>query len=515
MKISDLIVPLGLAIVTTWAIHYFFLGTYQWGSGEQVEQSFIAPKTKQEYRPLNKEIDFIDIKRPKRAVISEVETAWGHATFSSDGATLESIDFKRMLNGKEQLIRTIFPVPEIERESRCFLVALQEKTPYFYTLASRKDGDEVTELTYKADFNQGSIHKTFNIYTNKHQIDLKLEVHPKKDLEHGLELRIFYPSPIMPAIEQSDVISSVVIDQKQSFEKTKLDSLDEQRGWFTPTFFGGDSRYFVHALVQDADNFVRRAYYKKTGSQKLFSILEGPMVQESQSWTMSFYFGPKEAEAISAVDQRLEKTFDYYGWFAPIAKVLLMILKWFYQHLHNYGLAIIALTILVRLLLLPVTMHGEQRMKQQREFQKKIAHLQRRYKDDSQRFSQERAELIRKHGMPGIGGCLLPMLLQIPIFFSLSRVLASSIELYQAPMLWISDLSARDPYYVFPVLVVMGMILQSAGGDPKQRISSIGMALLFGAFTASFSAGLALYICVSSLLHALQTWLLKYFKLAR
>ena len=513
MKIRDLIVPLALAMVTTWAVQYFFLGAYQRQSGDRTEKSFIAPKVKQEYRPLNREIDFLDSKRPARAVISEVETAWGQVIFSSDGATLESIEFRRMLNGGEQRIRTIFPVAKTERESRCFLIGLQEKTPYYYTLVSRNDGDDVVTLVYKANFGEGSIRKTFTVHNNKYKIDLKLEVEPKKGLEDGLELRIFYTSPIMPEIVDSDVVSSIVIDQQDGFEKTKMSSLDEQRGWFAPSLFGTDSRYFIHALVNDADNFVQRAYYKRDGN-KLLSVLEGPLVKSPTTWSLSFYFGPKSGDAVALVDQRLEKAFDYYGWFAPIAKLLIMILKWLYSHLRNYGFAIIALTFLIRLFLLPLTMRGEQRMKQQREFQKKNAYIQQRYKDDPQRVRQEKAELIRKHGMPGLGGCLLPMVVQMVIFFSLSRILSSSIELYQAPMLWIPDLSASDPYYILPILVVVAMIAQSASvADMQQRASSIAMALVFGAFATNFSSGLVIYICVSAVLAALQTRVLKYFKL--
>ncbi len=215
------------------------------------------------------------------------------------------------------------------------------------------------------------------------------------------------------------------------------------------------------------------------------------------------------------VDQRLEQTLEYYGWFSPIAKLLLTVLKWLYKHVGNYGLAIILLTVIIKLLFLPLTMRSEKGMKQQKELQKKLSYIQQKYKQDPDRLSREKAELIRTHGMPGIAGCLLPMVLQIPIFFALSRVLSSSIELYQAPMLWIPDLSARDPYYIFPILVVIAMFAQAAHQDPQQRSSTIAIAFVFGAITASLSAGLALYISVGTLLSVLQTKVMKYFKMVR
>ena len=234
MKIRDILVPLSLALITTWAVNYFFFKRYGQPQKEQAAQTFIAPKEQKPFRPLNREIDFIDTKRSSRAVISEMETDWGNVVFSSDGASLESIEFKRTVNGKDQTIRTIFPPSQTEREDRCFLVGLQEKTPYFYRLVNRKDGDDAVELQYQADFDEGVIRKTFIIDNHTYKIDLKLEISPKRGLKKGIEARIFYSSPIMPEIVESDVISSIVIDQRDVFEKTDSKRLDEQRGWYIP-----------------------------------------------------------------------------------------------------------------------------------------------------------------------------------------------------------------------------------------------------------------------------------------
>jgi len=123
------------------------------------------------------------------------------------------------------------------------------------------------------------------------------------------------------------------------------------------------------------------------------------------------------------------------------------------------------------------------------------------------------AEMMKKHGL-GLGSCL-PALLQLPMFFGLSRVLASSIMLYQAPFLWIPDLSSHDPYYILPGLVVAGMLFTAFNtpGDIKQRLPMIGMGIIFGVFSTSFSAGLVLYIVVSILVQLLQTKAFRWFKL--
>lgn len=435
-------------------------------------------------------------------------------SFSTDGASLESIDFKRESDGHTKTIRTIFPVTDTERENRCLLVALQEKTPFYYTLLSVQEHDQAHELMYVGSNDECIVQKVFVIDKNKPKIDLLIEVAPKNGERISVEPRIFFPAPLMPDIKDSEVVSSIVIDQAHVFAKKQVGHLDVLRGWFKPTLFGADSRYFIHSLIGDGNHFAQRAYYKLEERTRLFSVLEGPTVAEKTSWHLSFYFGPKDLDAIAAVDARLEKTLDYSGMLAWLAKIMLYMLKWLYKYVHNYGLAIILLTLLIQLLLLPVSLrNGEEKFKkQQMEYQRQLAYIEQRFKGNPEQLLAERTELIRKNGLPGIG-CLIPLLLQLPIFFALSRVLASSFELYQAPMLWISDLSLRDPYFILPVLVTLTMLMQDMKGDPQQRMSKILMALFFGAVTSTFSAGLTLYIAFSRLFGFVQSRIMNHFKL--
>jgi len=318
----------------------------------------------------------------------------------------------------------------------------------------------------------------------------------------------------MPDLKDSDVIASIVMDQNNSFVKKYLNQLDLGRGWFKPEIFGTDDRYFIHALINDPDHFAQRAYYKLEERTDLFSILEGPAITEKSSWKMSFYFGPKELHSIAAVDERLEKTLDYSGMLSFLAKIMLYILNWLYGFVHNYGLAIILLTLLIQILLLPISLRNneEKFKKQQMEYQRELAYIEQRHAGNQEKLLAERTALIRKKGLPGFG-CLIPLLIQLPIFFALSRVLSSSFELYQASMLWIPDLSQKDPYYILPLLVVLAMLAQDVKGDPQQRMTKIAMALVFGAITSSFSAGLSLYICMSRIFGFVQSKIMNYFKL--
>lgn len=520
MKFKELLLPIALALVTTWAIQYFFFGS-SGGADEHVQsgQSFTAPKTKQELKPRNTEIDFVDVQRAKDVQLTTVETKGARLTFSTDGATLEKLEFKQISKGAGSL-STIVPGTEMDKENRCFMVAFAEKTPYYYELSGRQDSDEKVELTYQADFAEGIIKKKFIVYKNTYKIDLELAIEHKKPSAQELEVRLFFPAPLVEQLAKDDQISAISSNEKGSIIKVSKDKVDIDQGRFAPALFGTDDRYFIHAMIEDPNQFVGRAYYKTADKNNLISILEGPAPTTKKEaitdyhWRLGFYFGPKEECAMNAVDPRLEQTLDYSGILAPISKFLLYILKLLYEYLKNFGLAILVMTVLVKLVLLPFTYKAEESMKKRAEFDKKLRYIQQKFKDNPEMLARERAELIQKHGMPGLAGCL-PLLLQLPIFFALSRVLSSSIELYHAPFLWIADLSARDPYYILPVATGITMAVQALvtpSSDPKQRVSTLVMALVIGAVTASFAAGLSLYIFMFTLLGVIQTPLIGMFR---
>lgn len=510
MNIKELIIPVILSVLVVVGVRYYFSSSSNVSDADASE--FMAPKSRQEYEPLNREIDFIDTARKAPEQQTVVEVPWGNLTFSTDGAVLKQLTFKRVIDGKEQHITTLEAPAENEREQGCFMLAFQEKTPYFYTLIDRKYTDVSMELRYEAVVEGGRIHKTFIVYNDRCQVDVKIDVDAPSQL---LQPRLFFTSPYMKDLGESDTVNAILINRHDKFEKVSRTNLKEQAGWFMPTLFGTDSRYFVHACCKDPQVFAKRAYYLFADKKGLTSILEGPTVERATSWTLSFYMGPKESQAFVPVDPRLEQTMEYSGLLAPISRILLKLLNWLYDYVHNYGLAIIILTLLIKLILLPFSLKGEQSMKKQREFQKKVAYLQQKHKANPELLAQERNELMRRHGVGGmVGGCL-PVLLQVPIFFALSRILNSSFELYQAPMLWIPDLAASDPYYILPVFVAIVMVFNALiAQDSQQMLTGIVMALVFGAITASFSAGLALYIGVSVLAGIIQTKALRAFNIA-
>jgi len=529
MNFKEMMVPFVLAFTAAWAIQHFVLNKFMPSgqTGTEKVATFVAPQTELACKPLNMEVDFIDSAKTPKVNRTMVDTVWGQAVFSTEGASLERLTFKRIVDGSELMLSTVEPVASTEKEDRCFLVAFEEKTPFYYDFIDRRENDTQIQIEYQAVTDNSVIRKTFIVYKDVYKIDLKLAVETKGN--QTFVPRIFYTAPHMvegagiqasttsdvkPRSQALDIPSSIVITNAGVFEKTAKNSLTSHQGWYEPTMFGGDSAYFIHAMVADAQHFVQRAYYRQGGGTNLISIIEGPSVENSSEFTVSFYFGPKEFDAVGAVDPRLEQAFDYSGILAPVSRLLLKILKWLFSYLGNYGYAIIALTVLMKLLLFPFTYKSEQSMKQRVDMKKKLDYIQHKYKNDPERLAQERADLLKKHGMPGLGGCL-PLLLQIPMFIALSTILRSSIELHKAPMLWIPDLSAADPYYLLPLGVALSMLLQASGADAQQRMTGIAMALVFGAVATSFSAGLALYIFVSTLLGVFQGYVVRVFKLVK
>ncbi len=503
MNIRELLIVLPLAILTSLGIQYFF------GIRKEV------PTIQEDQRPLNLNVTFVEKKNPKKPVITEFETEHARYKFSTEGASLENVEFKRNWGGKEGYLTTIFPPDAENKADRAFFVALPDATPYYFDLVDKQVFDDRIEISYSAAFNDGIMRKKFVVYKNLFKIDLIISLEPKN--ANGTQLRMFLPAPIVPELRSKDILKGLAGDANDTITSVAITDASA-KSWRTPTLFGAQDRYFVHACVADENNFIDRGYFNVVDEHHLFAILESPEVREPSTWTLSFYVGPKEDEALVAVDPRLEQTLNY-GWFGrisrPVSKILLHILKRIYDYCHNYGIAIIILTFLMKIILFPFTYKSEQGLKKGMEYQKKMEHLQHKYKHDKEGLRIAQAELIRKHGIPGIGSCLPMLLLQMPLFIALGWVISNSIELFMAPFLWIHDLSTPDPYYILPVLILLSMMFHTptagAANDPKKRVSTFATALLFAAFATTVSAGLGLYLFTSTALGVAQAQLTKRF----
>ena len=199
-----------------------------------------------------------------------------------------------------------------------------------------------------------------------------------------------------------------------------------------------------------------------------------------------------------------------FGWLSVIAKPLLYTMKWFFQQVPNWGVAIILLTLLVRLFVLPFNLMSYKSMKGMQKIQPLMTAVREKYKNDPVKMNQEVMALMKENKANPFGGCL-PMLLQIPIFFALYRVIGSSIELYGSPfMFWIQDLSAHDKFFVLPILMGITMFAQQkltpTNMDPMQAKILMYMPLIFTVFMVNLPSGLTLYMFVSALFGVIQQY---------
>jgi YidC/Oxa1 family membrane protein insertase len=239
----------------------------------------------------------------------------------------------------------------------------------------------------------------------------------------------------------------------------------------------------------------------------------------SKELLYKFFMGPKtKAELDRFSSQKLNETVDY-GFFSVIAWPLFYILRFIEGLVGNWGLAIIILTALVKVLLYPLAMKSYVSMKKMQKIQPEIKALQERYKNDKQKLNQETMALMSQKGANPLGGCL-PILPQIPIFFGLFSVFQQTFELRQAPFaLWIRDLSVMDPYFVLPIAIAGLYFAQqkitppAPGMDPVQQKMMQYLPLVFALMMVTFPSGLALYMVTNTVLTiAQQLYMMRKYK---
>ncbi len=278
---------------------------------------------------------------------------------------------------------------------------------------------------------------------------------------------------------------------------------------------GIENRYFISSLVNTSElkpYLVLSAPRPGTGSVFLQYPFQKDEKEKHFEISVKGYLGPKDVVLLKGVGQKLEEAVDF-GIFSIICIPLLKIMNLFYRHvIGNYGLAIIFLTLLIRVLFHPLTKKSYVSMREMQRIQPQIAKLKEKFKDDRQEQQKQIMDLMRSNKVNPMGGCL-PLLVQMPIFFALYRLLYNSVELYQAPFFgWIADLSAKDPYYVMPVLMGGAMFLQqkmtpSATMDPAQQKVMMFMPVIFSFFMIALPSGLVIYILFSTLLQLASQYL--------
>lgn len=339
------------------------------------------------------------------------------------------------------------------------------------------------------------------------QLDTQLINNSQAPLAGSLQQIITAPSEIKEKDGRYENYGSTVFaDNSLQTDAPKVFSSAAKKYDKLVQWAGITDKYFLIALMADKGS-VASVEIKKNQAGFLESALSTPAfsVAPGQAVTVShkLFVGPKDIDILKAQGSSLEQSLDL-GWFTVLAKPMLHSLKFFYGYIHNYGLAIIIITIILKILFFPLTHKSYKSMKEMGKLQPKMAALKEKYKNDRDAMNRAVMELYRDHKVNPLGGCL-PMLVQIPVFFALYKALMFSIELRHAPfMLWVTDLSDKDPYYVTPIIMGVTMFIQQkmtpSNMDEMQQKIMLALPVVFTFMFLNFPSGLVLYWLVNNIL---------------
>lgn len=377
------------------------------------------------------------------------------------------------------------------------------------------------ELIKTFKFGQFETPYAFNLsYQVTNLSDQLLAVEPYVENQFGQKV-IEKPSGVLGFLErfkQSDVFGRVYFTSDKSLEQDMAwdgfkSSVSEQ----TIQWAGLADRYFLLASVplEGVDNPI--VEYAREGSVLTETVLPQKAInlngKQTTAAAYQVYFGPKVNKSLQAAGHNLSESVDY-GWFSFMAMPILWMMGVLFDLIGNWGLAIIALTFIIKLILHPVNKKAMTSMKGMQQLQPKLKDLKEKYADDRDKLNQATMQLFKTHGVNPASGCL-PMLLQMPIYIVLYKVLWNSIELYHAPFFGVyQDLSAPDPYFIAPVLMGIFMFLQqkltpSATADNTQQKMMMILPVMFTVFMLFLPVGLVLYIFVNTVMSVIQQYLIK------
>jgi len=389
------------------------------------------------------------------------------------------------------------------------------------------------DLTFEAVNADGiAIRQMFRFYPDKYPIDMFVSTvnHSDSRIDGRFNASLKNLPPQGKGSRYAFNGVALLLDNElEQFAPKKLKdviSLSGQVGWMAY-----EVDYFIAAIVPDTPQKAT-VNGRLLASGAVESTYEAPAVtmapHEQHEDRFTLYLGPRELSVLKQLDKGLDRAISF-GWTDIIAKPLLHLLRFFNQYVKNYGVSIILLTILVKVLFWPLTHKSYKSMKEMQKLQPLMAKLREKYKNDKQQMNKELMGLYKTYKVNPMGGCL-PMVIQIPVFFALFRILGNSIELRHAPFLfWINDLSAPDrlfnfpfqipfmsPPYGIPVLTLLmgaSMFIQQkltpTPGDPTQAKVMMFLPVIFTVMFINFPSGLVLYWLVNNILSIGQQYRIK------
>jgi YidC/Oxa1 family membrane protein insertase len=383
-----------------------------------------------------------------------------------------------------------------------------------------KPGDDRLVVTLRAQIPTANAQLRYTFHRDSYVIDVEYEVSNRGS--EVLRPHAYFQlvrDGAAPAGDSKMVptyTGAAIYTESSKFKKVAFGDMDKNKGDYPKQADNGWAalvqHYFVAAWLP-ADKVTREFFARALGAG-LYAVgvivPVGDVAPGGQARVAAaLYAGPQEQEKLARLAPGLGLVVDY-GWLTVIAAPLFWVLAAIFKWVGNWGIAIIILTVIIKLLFFPLSAASYKSMAKMRLLAPKLQKLKETYGDDRQRMHQAMVELYKTEKINPLGGCL-PIVVQIPVFIALYWVLLASVELRHAPfMLWITDLSAKDPYYVLPVLMGLSMIvltwMNPEPPDPVQAKVMKIMPIVFSVFFFFFPSGLVLYWLVNNLLSIAQQW---------
>ena len=458
-----------------------------------------------------------------------VETDLYRAVFSTTGATLKSFEIKRHV---DEAGKPVNAAALVSAEGNRPLVVLSGGKPV--VAAFQPDTQKLVLSTANPSASLSfsyvgpdglAVTKKLTFYNDDYKIDLDLNLQGGSDyrlaLGTGMGLTSRSPGGMM-GVHEGPV--TMVQGKREADETSKL--LEARKSYTGGVAWTAiEDKYFMAALVPQSQISLLDVSAVGTGDAALPDLTVALTGSGAVTAKFLLYVGPKQYDRLAALKVGLEDIIDY-GWFKLFAKPMFHFMQFLYGIFGNYGIAIIIMTIIIKVAFIPLTHKSTKSMKEMQRIQPELTKLKEKYKNDPTSMNREMMDLYKKHKVNPLGGCL-PMVIQIPVFIALYNVLLVSIELRHAPFFWwIHDLSAPDalihvmgfPVGPLPVLMgismfVMQKMTPTTITDPMQQKIMLWMPVIFSVMFFTFPAGLVLYWLVNNSLQIVQQYVTnKYIK---
>jgi len=482
------------------------------------------------------------VKKEIAAKDIKVETSRYTAIFSTKGATLKSFQLKGYQKECSECADDIYPLlksfftgakekSKPKTKELVELVHVKEGMPYPLTVtfpessadiaADSVFGTNTTKLdlintkekqslvfsgTYDGKIR---VEKIFTFNPDNYTIGLEVKIYNLTDAPLIQIPRLSWQQYVDPQNEEDRYgHEGPVVSVAKSIERQEVKKLNKETMLGPNVLWAGfESKYFIAAFIPENPSLTSASMNCDTNNIVTVGMKgQKEVIPSRQNGIISYslYLGPKDHSLLQAQNVGLEDSIDFGSWLKWLAIPFLLILNFLYAFVHNYGIAIIILTTLVKVIFWPLGNLSYKSMKEMQKIQPKVAALKEKYKNDQAKIGQETMALYRAHKINPLSGCL-PMLIQIPVFFGLYKALLYSIELRHSPFFWwIQDLSAKDPYYITPIIMGVTQFIQQkmtpAMGDPMQAKIMLFMPLILTFFFLNFPAGLVIYWLFNNIL---------------